>query len=84
MEQYRETRHGLAVRRNQLLVELKLLQSMERQLVHGDYREFLLEELNLCSAAQANYRDVYTNSTQLQNYCLDCSAELEKLDSLLL
>ena len=83
-EQYRETRHGLAVRRNQLLVELKLLQSMERQLVHGDYREFLLEELNLCSAAQANYRDVYTNSTQLQNYCLDCSAELEKLDSLLL
>ena len=83
-EQYRETRHGLAIRRNQLLVELKLLQSMERDLVHGDYREFLLEELNLCSATQANYRDVYSNSTQLQNYCLDCSAELEKLDSLLL
>ncbi|SMN19740.1 similar to Saccharomyces cerevisiae YHR155W YSP1 Mitochondrial protein with a potential role in promoting mitochondrial fragmentation during programmed cell death in response to high levels of alpha-factor mating pheromone or the drug amiodarone [Maudiozyma saulgeensis] len=81
---FQETRTDLAVRRNQLLVELKILQSMEREVVQGNYREFLLKELDSCNTAKNDLPGVYENDTNLQEYCLSCSSELERLTKLLL
>ena len=81
---FQETRTDLAVRRNQLLVELKILQSMEREVVQGNYREFLLKELDSCNVAKHELPGVFENDTNLQEYCISCSSELERLTQLLL
>ncbi|CAI4718060.1 BAQ_1a_G0044320.mRNA.1.CDS.1 [Saccharomyces cerevisiae] len=77
--QYSETRKQLAMRRNELLIELRILQDMEKQLVHDDYEKFLLEEVNKCSMVSIEMTDLWFNDTQLQNYCSICNEELEKL-----
>lgn len=81
---YQETRTELAVRRNQLLVELKILQNMEREVVQGNYRKFLIRELDSCEAAMSELPDMFKNDTKLQNYCAKCSSELDRLTELLL
>ncbi|CCF58033.1 hypothetical protein KAFR_0D03850 [Kazachstania africana CBS 2517] len=80
---FRETRNELAVRRNELLVELKILQNMERELVQGTYRKFLLMEAGKCVRAENEFSDIYKNDTQLQEYCTSCVDELDRLQSLL-
>ncbi|CAI4035867.1 hypothetical protein SMKI_14G0760 [Saccharomyces mikatae IFO 1815] len=79
--QYSETRKQLAMRRNELLIELRILQDMEKELVHDDYEKFLLEEVNKCSMVSIEMADLWFNDTQLQNYCSVCNEELEKLGS---
>ncbi|CAI4049417.1 Sip3p SKDI_14G0740 [Saccharomyces kudriavzevii IFO 1802] len=79
--QYRETRKQLAMRRNELLVELRILQDMEKQLVHGDYEKFLVEEVNKCSLVSTEMADLWLNDTQLRNYCSVCNEEIVKLGS---
>ena len=79
---YRKTRHELAVRRNELLVELKILNSMERELVQGDYRTFLLAELDRCNTVSTEYPGVWSNDTRLQEYCLLCEQERAREDQL--
>ena len=83
-EQYRETRQELALRRNELLVELRILQNMEREVVQGDYRKFLLQEIDSCTVVKREMNDVWTNDTLLQNYCHSCSSEFDRLKQLLL
>lgn len=82
--QYRSTRQELAIRRNELLVELKILQNMERELVHGDYRKFLLQEVDKCNVIDAEMNELWTNDTKLQTYCENCHSELDRLSGLLL
>lgn len=81
---YRDTRKQVALRRNELLVELKILQNIERELVQGKYREFLLSEQNQCETVKSDMRDVWDNSTELINYCESCDRELNRLTALLL
>ncbi|CCH58356.1 hypothetical protein TBLA_0A05630 [Henningerozyma blattae CBS 6284] len=82
--QYRDTRQELAIRRNELLVELKILQNMERELVHGDYRKFLLQEIDKCNVISQEMTGLWLNDTKLQKYCINCNDELDRLSSLLL
>lgn len=81
---YQKTRNDLAVRRNQLLVELKILQNMEREVVKGNYRKFLLTELDSCATVQNELSELFSNDSELQEYCLSCSSELDRLTELLL
>ncbi|SCW03088.1 LAFE_0G02674g1_1 [Lachancea fermentati] len=80
---YRKTRHEIAVRRNEVLVELKILASMEKELVHGDYMSFLLEEIDHCTAASHDFPDVWDNDTKLQEYCDKVHSEYENAERLL-
>lgn len=81
---YRDTRQQVAFRRNELLVELKILQNIEKELVHGNYRKFLLSEQNQCDTVKNDMRDVWDNSSELKKYCESCHHELQRLTSLLL
>ncbi|SJM88064.1 related to protein SIP3 [Zygosaccharomyces bailii] len=81
---YKDTRQEMAFRRNELLVELKILQDMERELVRGDYRKFLLAEETQCETVKNDLIDVWDNATDLRRYCESCNMELERLTSLLL
>lgn len=84
MNKFKETRDDVAKRRNELLVELKILQNMEREVIQGDYRKFLLEETSQCDKIQREMEDVYGNDTGLQEYCDSCQSELDRLSALLL
>lgn len=81
---YKDTRQQMAFRRNELLVELKILQDMERELVRGDYRKFLLAEGTQCETVKNDMAEIWNNSTELKRYCESCSTELNRLTSLLL
>lgn len=81
---FQQTRNDLAIRRNQLLVELKILQNMEREVVQGSYRKFLLKEIDSCLTAKNELTEVYESNEALQKYCASCSSELERLTQLLL
>lgn len=66
---YKDTRQEIAIRRNELLVELKILQNMEKELVKGDYRQFLINELNQCETVAIQLPDVWENDENLLEYC---------------
>ncbi|CCF56283.1 hypothetical protein KAFR_0A08490 [Kazachstania africana CBS 2517] len=76
---YRESRRELALKRNDLLVELKILQNMEKELVQGDYKSFLIKETENCKKAQLHYEHIWEQDKQLQSYCERCSTELQRL-----
>lgn len=78
------TRDELQIKRNQLLIELRMLESLERDTLYGDYRKFLLSELSKCETVNSDMLDVWKNNTHLQSYCDSCSIELDKLNLLLL
>lgn len=84
INKFQATRDDVAIRRNELLVELKILQNMEREIIHGDYREFLLGETSQCDKIQKEMKDFYENDAKLQKYCDSCYSELERLTELLL
>lgn len=84
IHKYRDTRRKIASRRNELLVELKILQNMERELVQGHYRNFLVNEIDKCRVIQKEMLPIWANDTQLQDYCCSCNGELQRLTSLLL
>ncbi|CAL9738600.1 membrane-anchored lipid-binding protein Sip3p [Monosporozyma servazzii] len=84
MNKFKETRDDVAKRRNELLVELKILQNMEREVIQGDYRKFLLEETSQCDKIQREMEDIYGNDIGLQEYCDSCQSELDRLSGLLL
>lgn len=84
INRFQATRNDVAIRRNELLVELKILQNMEREIIQGDYREFLLGETSQCGKIQEEMKDLYENDLKLQKYCDSCYSELERLTELLL
>ncbi|SCU95461.1 LAMI_0F02542g1_1 [Lachancea mirantina] len=80
---YHKTRQELAIKRNELLVELKILASMERELVHGDFLVFLQEEVANCQKVETDYENVWKNDSELQNYCLKCRNEYQAVRHIL-
>ncbi|AMD19561.1 HCL590Cp [Eremothecium sinecaudum] len=79
---YRKTRHELGVKRNDLLVELKILNSMEKELVKVDYQNFLMEELENCNTVKELHIDNWNKNLQLQEYCSICEEELADINLL--
>ncbi|SMN19499.1 similar to Saccharomyces cerevisiae YHR155W YSP1 Mitochondrial protein with a potential role in promoting mitochondrial fragmentation during programmed cell death in response to high levels of alpha-factor mating pheromone or the drug amiodarone [Maudiozyma saulgeensis] len=77
---YRKTRSEIGVRRNDLLIELRMLQGMEKELVQGDYRSFLMEEIENCKRVTVEYPLLWEDDEQLQNYCNICYEEYENLN----
>ncbi|QLQ78770.1 hypothetical protein HG537_0B01190 [Torulaspora globosa] len=81
---FTQTRLELAQRRNELLVELKILQNMEKELLQSNYRNFLLNEIDKCHAIEKEISNVWEQDAKLRDYCSSCREELYKLTSLLL
>lgn len=81
---YRESRKDIAIRRNDLLVELRVLQNMEKELLYGDYKNFLIKEIEKCRKTEVEYSTVWNKDSKLQEYCVNCSSELAKLTDQLL
>ncbi|CCH62890.1 hypothetical protein TBLA_0I02320 [Henningerozyma blattae CBS 6284] len=77
---YQESKYELDLKRNDLLMELKMLQNREGELVAGGFRKFLMEELNNCNTVKYEMNDVWNNGTGLQNYCKSCENSLIELD----
>lgn len=80
---YRQTRHELALKRNELLVELKILNTMEKEMVHGEYVTFLLNEMQNCRTVEKDMPDVWANDSQLHDHCSRCSSEYKSIQHLL-
>lgn len=81
---FKETRLEFAQRRNELLVELKILQNMERELLQTNYRGFLLHELDKCHAVEKEISAIWEQDHKLRDYCSSCLEELNRLSDLLL
>lgn len=81
---FRESRKDLAIKRNELLVELKIMQNVEKELVHGDYRKFLIKEIEKCRQTETEYPIIWQEDKVIQKYCKDCNLELEKIGQQLL
>ena len=79
---YKDTRREIAIRRNELLVELKIMQNMEKELVKGDYRLFLIEELNKCESVSVEMPDIWNTDKKLQEYCSVCKSEFTNMNIL--
>ncbi|CAI4039530.1 hypothetical protein SMKI_08G1980 [Saccharomyces mikatae IFO 1815] len=79
---YKETRQEIAIKRNQVLTELKILQNTENELVQGSYRKFLITERDKCLTTQNEIPDLWINDTILQDYCLACFAEYDRLSAI--
>ncbi|CAI4064021.1 Lam1p SKDI_08G2020 [Saccharomyces kudriavzevii IFO 1802] len=80
--QYKETRQEIAIKRNQVLMELKILQNTENELVQGSYRKFLITERDKCLTTQNEISDLWVNDTKLQDYCMECFSEYDRLSAI--
>lgn len=83
---YKDIRYEIAKRRNDLLVELKILSSMESEVMKGDFAQFVTNELQQCETVRLKYPDVWndSNSTTLRKYCENCELKINKLEHNLL
>ncbi|QLL31257.1 hypothetical protein HG536_0B01180 [Torulaspora globosa] len=81
---FTQTRLEVAQRRNELLVELKILQNMEKELLQTNYRSFLLSEIDKCHAIEKEICVVWEQDAKLRDYCSSCREELYKLTDPLL
>lgn len=80
--QYKGTRQEIAIKRNQVLTELKILQNTEKELVQGSYRKFIITERDKCITTQNEIFDLWINDTKLQDYCMACFAEYNRLSAI--
>jgi hypothetical protein len=78
---FSKSKHMMAVKRNELLVELKILEKVEKELALGDYKNFLSSELASCKIA---LDDMKVDDETLKKYCSTCISEFEKVSSNLL
>lgn len=72
---FRDSRHKIAVKRNELLVELKILEKMEKELVFGSWKNFLLSEMHLC---EISIDQMKITDKELQAYCDSCHSDYER------
>lgn len=79
-----DARKEIALKRNELLTELKILQSMEREIIHSDYKKFLILETNQCDRVAEVAPEKFEEQPELKQYCLQSVQELERLSHLLL
>ncbi|CCE62101.1 hypothetical protein TPHA_0B04320 [Tetrapisispora phaffii CBS 4417] len=82
--EFKENRYEISSKRNKILIELKLLKNMERELVHERFQEFLEKEIERCNLLKENAGEVISNDPKLSNYCKNCEEEYDNLKSLLL
>lgn len=80
--QYKGTRQEIAIKRTQVLTELKILQNTEKELVQGSYRKFIITERDKCITTQNEIFDLWINDTKLQDYCMACFAEYNRLSAI--
>ncbi|KAH3680133.1 hypothetical protein WICMUC_000534 [Wickerhamomyces mucosus] len=73
---FRETRHQIAVKRNELLVELKILEKTEMELISGSFKNFLLSEINLC---KISLNELNVEDRKLIEYCSSCITDYREL-----
>lgn len=76
---FRESRHQLAIKRNEMLVELKILEKVEKELVAGSWKNFLLSELHLC---KVSLDDMNVKDPALEQYCSSCIEEFGKVSTI--
>ncbi|KAH3683026.1 hypothetical protein WICPIJ_005995 [Wickerhamomyces pijperi] len=77
--QFRETRHQIAVKRNELVVQLKVLENAEREILSGSFKNFLISEINLC---KVSLDELQVDDEGLKSYCDECIKEFKSLSSL--
>lgn len=65
----REKRHEIAVKRNDLVVELKILEQVEKELIVGNFRNFVLAEINMC---KISLDEMGVENDELEIYCSSC------------
>lgn len=75
---FRESRHQLAVKRNEMLVELKILEKVEKELIAGSWKNFLLSELHLC---KISLDDMSVEDPSLSQYCSSCIEDFKKIST---
>jgi hypothetical protein len=75
-QRIRESRHHIALKRNELLVDLKILEKVEKELVAGDYKNFVLSELNLC---KISLDEMHVENESLSEYCDSCLSEYKRI-----
>ncbi|SCU99289.1 LAME_0G02586g1_1 [Lachancea meyersii CBS 8951] len=80
---YRATRHEIGLKRNELLVELKILNTMEKEMVHGDYLSFLANEIQNCRTVELDLPEMWDIDIELQNHCRRCQQEYKSVKQLL-
>ncbi|SCU96777.1 LADA_0H02696g1_1 [Lachancea dasiensis] len=80
---YRTTRHQIALKRNELLVELKILNTMEKGMVHGDYLAFLSAEIQNCVSVEQDMQETWNQDAHLRLHCDKCRHELKRVQQLL-
>lgn len=80
---YQKIRNEMALKRNELLVELSLLNNIEKELIGNDFKMFLIKEIEKCNTVRTNYKDAIINNTELQKYCFTCEDQLKYFTDLL-
>ncbi|KAH3899631.1 Sip3p SCDLUD_003912 [Saccharomycodes ludwigii] len=68
---YKDMRYQIAKRRNDLLVELKILSTMEGEMVKGDFNNFVIHEYSQCKAAKENFPRKIADNESLKEYCTE-------------
>lgn len=68
-------RNGFGVRRNELLVNLRVLNTVEKESIIGEWKRFLLQELNYCSMMSRTMN----SSGPINDYCSNCLDDWRRL-----
>lgn len=75
-KKYQTLRYEIALRRNELLVELSILNNVEKELIQGDFRKFLVGEVQMCNTVQDSHPSIFTENKELKAYCELCCSQL--------
>lgn len=82
--QLKQSLQDIGVKRNQLLVSLRMLNDLEQELAFGEWRNWLLNELSKCDMVLGaeHDSDVVQDLDELQRYCRSCSEEFTSMGDL--
>lgn len=91
----KKTFQEIGVKRHDLLVKLRMLNEMETEIAKGEWRNWLMSELQRCDyindslfktikadADEMTYGEMASGISSVESYCECCSAELKNLDLL--
>ncbi|CAH2351236.1 membrane-anchored lipid-binding protein Sip3p [[Candida] railenensis] len=77
----------IAVKRNELLVHLNMLNQMEEEIAKGEWQNWLLNEIHRCEFIQneilsmtSNLEELESGTESIIDYCNSCSIELKHLE----
>lgn len=87
--------HDIGVKRHELLVRLKMLNDMEKELARGEWRNWLVSELQMCQHVRESHfdelverkeedeGDVKQGLEYVMGYCRSCAQDLQSARALL-